>query len=435
MKKRKIHFGLLVLIMAFWFVLAFIQNILGPLVPDIIKSFDLESMKLAGFIPTSFFLAYAIISIPAGILADKIGEKKVLMIGACVNLIGVIIFGLFPTYIILLISCFIMGMGMAMIQPILNPLQRIAGGEENYAVTAQIGQFMFGTASFAGPLVYSYLVRHLTNDVNNDSSFIINFLKKITPENIPWVSLYWVFSLLLVILIVVTIFAKFNITNSNSLKIVIASKADANTDNAQKPKNDYSKLMGKPITWLFFLGIFLYVASEQGISIWISSFMEQYHGLNPQVEGAHCVSGFWGMMTIGSVVGIFLLRLLDSKLVLKINTVGAILMLALALFGPAKVAMWAFPAIGFFIAVMYSLIFSLALNSVTELHGSFAGILCTGIVGGAVGPLIISFLADSFGSLRFAMCVVFLFFAYIFSVGIWAKPLIKNKTISFRGNK
>ena len=57
---------MLALIMAFWFTISFITNILGPLIPDIIHNFNLSDLAMAGFIPTSFFLAYAIMSIPAG---------------------------------------------------------------------------------------------------------------------------------------------------------------------------------------------------------------------------------------------------------------------------------------------------------------------------------------------------------------------------------
>ena len=67
--------GMLAVIMVFWFSIAFITNILGPLIPDIIDNFKLKDLTMAGFIPTSFFIAYAVMSIPAGILIDKYGEK------------------------------------------------------------------------------------------------------------------------------------------------------------------------------------------------------------------------------------------------------------------------------------------------------------------------------------------------------------------------
>ena len=91
----------------------------------------------------------------------------------------------------------------------------------------------------------------------------------------------------------------------------------------------------------------------------------------------------------------------------------------------------AFPAIGFSISMMYSIVFSLALNSVSEHHGSFAGILCSAIAGGAIGPLIISSIADH-TSLQVGMSALFVFVAYITFIGFWANPIISNKTISLK---
>jgi fucose permease len=90
--------------------------------------------------------------------------------------------------------------------------------------------------------------------------------------------------------------------------------------------------------------------------------------------------------------------------------------------------------VGFFISLLYPIIFSLALNSVTEHHGSFSGILVTGIIGGAIMPLIIGWLGDQVG-LKGAMCFLFLTLGFILTIGFWAKPIINNKTIDLFKNK
>ena len=181
---------------------------------------------------------------------------------------------------------------------------------------------------------------------------------------------------------------------------------------------------------LFFFGIFCYVGTEQGVANWMSEFLSTYHGLDPQTVGASAVSTFWGLMTAGTVLGLFLLKIMDSRKVLILFTSIVLICLAVALFGSANIARVAFPAIGFFIAVMWPIIFSLALNSIEEHHGSFSGILVTGIAGGAIVPLIVGSLGDVFG-LRVGMIFLFLTYGYILSIGFWAKPIIANKTIEF----
>ena len=68
--KMKNRFYLVGLIMLVFFVISFLTNILGPLIPDIIRSYDL-SLGLAGFLPFAFFIAYGVMSIPSGMLIEK----------------------------------------------------------------------------------------------------------------------------------------------------------------------------------------------------------------------------------------------------------------------------------------------------------------------------------------------------------------------------
>lgn len=415
----KKNIRLIALIMMFWFVISFITNILGPLIPDIISGFKLANLAMAGFIPTFFFIAYAIMSIPAGILIDRYGEKPVLFVGFLMPFVGTLLFACLPTYPMLLASCFIIGLGMAMLQTVLNPLQRMAGGEENYAFIAELAQLMFGTASFISPLVYTYLIKRLSPETYEaGKSLFIDSLAAVTPANLPWVSLYWLFSIILLAMIIAVSFSKI-------------PRIEAKKDELSGSRSSYFELFRKPYVWLFFLGIFCYVSTEQGTSIFMSTFLEKYHGVDPQVTGARIVSFFWGCMTVGCLVGMLLLKLFDSKRILVCSGMLTTLLLLLSLYGPLKVAEITFPAIGFSISMMFSIIFSLALNSASKHHGSFAGILCSGLAGGAGGPLIVSTIADA-TNLRTGMLFILVFVIYITAIGLWAKPLINNKTVKFK---
>lgn len=415
----KKNIGMLALIMTFWFTISFITNILGPLIPDIIHNFKLSDLGRAGFIPTSFFLAYAIMSIPAGLLIDRYGEKPVLFCGFLMPFIGTVLFASLHTYPMLLTSSFIIGLGMAMLQTVLNPLQRTVGGEENYAFVAELAQFMFGVASFLSPLVYTYLIRELdAGTYVSGNNVILDLLADITPKEMPWVSLYWIFSALLLVMLIAVGISRFP-------KIALQEEEKSGS------KSSYLALFRQRFVWLFFLGIFCYVSTEQGTSIFMSTFLEQYHGVNPQTEGAQAVSYFWGLMTAGCIVGMILLKLMDSKRLLQISGFLTIALLLTALFGSRKLSLIAFPAVGFSISMMYSIIFSLALNSARQHHGSFAGILCSAIVGGAGGPMIVSTLADA-TSLRTGMLSIIIFVSYITFIGFWAHPLIGNKTVKLK---
>ena len=193
----------------------------------------------------------------------------------------------------------------------------------------------------------------------------------------------------------------------------------------------YRLLLKKPAVLLFFVSVFLYVGSEQGTADWLSQFLAQYHGYDPHTTGATAIAWFWGLLTAGCGLGLVLLKLFDSRKVLLGFSIGALASLTAALFGPGTTAKLAFPLIGLFASVMWPIIISLGLNSVAEYHGPFAGILCAGIMGGAVVPLIIGRLGDSFG-LRAGMMFLYFSFGWVLCVSLWARPLIVNETI---GNK
>jgi FHS family L-fucose permease-like MFS transporter len=403
------------LILVIFAVISLLTNILGPLVPDIIHGFDL-SLALAGLLPFSFFVAYGVMSIPAGMLVERHGEKRVLVASFGLALVGSALFAALPRFGVALASLFLIGIGMAMLQVAINPLLRVAGGEEHFAFFSVLAQLVFGLASFASPHVYTYLVQGLQADA--PANALIAVLARLVPPSLPWVSLYWVFTAVTLGMVV-------------ALSLVRLPAVELKEDERVGPLATHGELLRRPIVLLYFVGVFMYVGTEQGTANWMSRFLETYHGFDPVTDGASAVATFWLLLTVGCAVGLVLLKLYDSRLVLVVFSGAAMVTLSLALFGPAAVSRWAFPAMGLCASVMWSIILSLALNSVERHHGAFSGILCTGIVGGAVVPLAIGALGDRVG-LRLGMTVLYLTLAYVLAVGIWARPLVVNETTSVR---
>jgi fucose permease len=95
---------------------------------------------------------------------------------------------------------------MAILQVVINPLLRVAGGEEKFAFYSVLAQLFFGAASFLSPLLYSYLV---LNVHSGNSGFLIDILNGLVPENLKWVSLYWVFAVIALAMVVVISAVKF----------------------------------------------------------------------------------------------------------------------------------------------------------------------------------------------------------------------------------
>lgn len=408
MKKRT---SILLLIFLVFFVISLMSNILGPIIPDIIESFSL-SLSLAGFLPFSFFVAYGVMSLPSGLLVEKYGEKPILLIAFGLAALGALVFAFNPQFSFALISLFVIGVGMAMLQVVINPLLRVAGGEEHFAFNSVIGQLAFGAASFLSPWLYSYLVQNLHT---GNEAFHFQLLERWVPADLSWVSVYFLFALMAVLMLILISQVKF-------------PKVELKEDEKVDLGKSLSSLLVQKKVWLFFLGVFCYVGSEQGIANWVSKFLQDYHGVDPATTGAQVISYFWGLLTVGCLLGLVLLKLMDSRTVLIIFTLGTIASLVMGLSAEGTLVLVAFALSGFFLSVMWSIIISLALNSVAFAHGTFAGLLCSGIVGGAVVPLVIGSLADSLG-LRIAMFFLLIPLGYILAIGMWAKPLVTNARV------
>jgi MFS transporter, FHS family, L-fucose permease len=407
---------MVVLVLLTFFVMSLLTNILGPILPDIISSFHV-SLTAAGFLAFAFFIAYGVMSVPAGFLVERFREKPVMVVAFLAGTLGALSFALFPTYPVAFGSWFVIGAGMATLQVAINPLLRVSGGEENYAFNSALAQLVFGSASFMSPRIYSYLVLNLQESAPSQNG-LLRVLRRLTPTQLPWASIYWIFAVSTLLMVALLLFSKF-------------PHVQQTADERPGSWDMYRSLARKKVVWLYFAAMFAYVGCEQGTADWISNFLYQYHGFDPHTTGATAVSWFWGLLTAGCLVGMLLLKIFDSRRVLIGTSVGALFCLSAALFGTANVSLFAFPAIGLFASVMWPIVVSLALNSVSEYHGSFSGILSTAIIGGAIVPVIIGRIGD-YAGLRSGVAFLYVTFGFVLSIGFWAKPLITNATISIK---
>ena len=270
----KKNYFLVVLIMFVFFVISFLTNILGALNQKVTESFTLTE-TMAGLLPFAFFIAYGIMSIPAGFWLEKYGEKKMMIAAFMFAFTGALVFALFPKFNVFVVSLFTIGAGMAALQVVINPLLRVSGGETNYAFFSVMAQLIFGLASFISPQMYTYFVTNI--DGGNVNKPLIGLMTTLVPKAMSWVSVYWVFALIAILMCVVVFMVKF-------------PAVELQEDEKVGSKESYFELFKNKYVILYFLGVFAYVGSEQGISYWMSKFLKQYHDLNPDLAGADAVS-------------------------------------------------------------------------------------------------------------------------------------------------
>jgi len=118
---------------------------------------------------------------------------------------------------------------------------------------------------------------------------LLDTLNKLVPESLKWVSVYWIFAVVVLLMIIVIWMIRF-------------PKVELQDDERIGTSENFKELLKNKYTILFFFGIFMYVGTEQGISNWISQFLQQYHNLSPETTGASTVGNFWLFMTIGCLL-------------------------------------------------------------------------------------------------------------------------------------
>ncbi len=411
---KKVNYLIVGLVLLIFFVISFITNIIGPLETDVAGSFKL-SPSLSAFLSFALFIAYGVMSIPAGMFVEKLKGKKSIIAAFIISGMGSALFVFFPSFPVYLIALFMIGTGLAILQVAINPMLRVAGGEANFAFFSVMAQFIFGLASYVSPLILSFIQENVGVQNPKMTNFITTTLESLVPEGLSWISIYWIFMITCLFMIIV-------------VALVKTPKVELKEDEKTGSLSTIKELLKNKYVRLYFLGIFAYVGSEQGVSYWMKRFYMEMHSVG-SIDANSKVALFWGLLTIGCFLGMILLKFMDSKIILRIFTVLSVIFLLTGLFGTKEMALFCLPTVGFFMSVMWSVIFSLALNSVEKHQGAFAGILCTGIAGGGIVQLIVGGIGDAV-SIRVGMLFVVVTLGYIFSISFWAKPIINNKTIT-----
>ena len=402
------------LIMLIFIVISFVTNILDPMGTDVQASFRLTETQV-GYLASALFIAYAVMSIPAGVLVEKLSAKTVLIAAFVLSALGALFFAARPSFAVAIPALFIVGVGFAMLQVVINPLLRVAGGEEHYAFFGNMSQMIFALGSTVSPHLYVYLVGGIRDGAKGG---LVGFLAGHVPQGMSWVALYWVFTAVLLAMAVV-------------IACVRLPRVALAEDEKVGSLATILLLLKSRTVWVYFVGIICYVGTEQGIATKIKPFLMNCYSVAPDLADRVAVSGFWGAMTVGCAVGLVLLKLFDAKKILVVFMAGGMLTLLTALFGGRAAALVAMPLLGFWCSVGWPLVFALALNSVDKHHGTFAGILCTGILGGAILPPLVGLIADHAGAagLRYGLLAVLGTFAYLIFIGLWAHPLVANATL------
>lgn len=337
------------------------------------------SDTVANFLPSLVFFWFLIFSVPTGVLMNKIGRKKTVMLSLIVTVISLLLPIFSEDFAVMLISFSLLGIGNALMQTSLNPLvSSLVKG--HLASTLTFGQFIKAIASFMAPIIASWGAA----------------------ATIPSLGLGW--RVLFPIYMVIGILA------SLLLQATPIQEEETDTETVEEQKSvgrdyiDTFKLLGNPYVLLCFFGIMCHVGIDVGSNTTAPKLLQQYAGMALN-DAAWATSLYFIFRTIGCMTGSFFLRVLKTRTFFIISVTMMALSMACMLMGAYSTTetskWWLYTGIalvGYGNSNVFSMCFSQALLYMPEKKNGISGLMIMGLFGGTIFPLIMGIASDAVNS-------------------------------------
>jgi FHS family L-fucose permease-like MFS transporter len=343
-----------------------------------------------------FFLAYFVVSLPAGWLLARIGYLRGVVLGLAVMALGCCLFApaaQFGVYWGFLAALFTMAAGITLLQVAANPLMAGLGAPERSHSRLTLAQAFNSLGTTVGPLLGAALILAAgvaTPDPRTVSAQALARYRQATAAALQ--APFLIIAAGLAAAAVVFWLAR----RARAVPAVAASVG----------ARGMPGLLRRPRIALGALAIFIYVGAEVSIGSLLVNFLMQKHTLGAAAKSAgQMVSLYWGGAMIGRFLGAYLLRHLEAASVLLGCAVTATALASIGAFASGSVAAFAVIAVGLANSIMFPTIFTLAIDGLApEETPRASGLICMAIVGGAVVPMITGFLADQIGLSHALLC-------------------------------
>ena len=358
------------------FLVMGVADAMGPLADGVQKQFQV-SAAMATLLTFFVFIAFAVFSVPGGLLAARIGKKKLLLLGLALNAAAVAVPSLMsPPFALLLLCIFALGIGTTFLQVAGNPIMRDVSEEGAYARNLSFAQFIKGAGS-------------------SGSTYIVGLAAALPVLG----AMQWrgVFPLFLALMI---------------LAFLGVAALPVEETKAEVPPSLGSSLalLKEPAFALAVLGIFLYVGAEVCMARFLKPALVA-RGYSDADALKYGPVMFFAALTVGRLIGSAVLTKMKERTFFLVSaTLGAI-----AITIPMNHSMplgfgSALAGLGF--ANIWPLLFSITVERRPERASELSGLMCMAIAGGAVIPLLMGKIADNF-SIGIAFLVPFICFVYL----------------------
>ncbi len=364
-----------------FFAWGFATSLIDPLIAAVRKVFDLSTAE-AMLTASAWFIAYAVVSVPAAAVLSKLGYSRSIIAALAVMVLGCLIVPvatIIDWYPGVLIALFVIASGVTLLQVAANPLVAALGSRRSSHARLNFSQFFNSLGTTFGPYLGATVL--LTGGVFAAGAVVTAATRDESLRSIDFAFLALGGFFAVVAFFIFTARKKIN-------------AAAAGTEDAGGVA---SPLKAFTSPWALFgaLAIFIYVGSEVTIGGLLTNFLHSPTILNiPEADAGRMVSFYWGGAMVGRFIGAILLTRVRAGVLLTVNTAIAATLCLVVTQTTGETAAYAAIAVGFFNSIMFPTIFTLTLERSGAPASATSGLLCTAIVGGAVLPYIAGHLVD-----------------------------------------
>lgn len=372
----------LISVMLAFFTMGFVD--LVGIATNYIKSDFALNDTMANLMPSMVFLWFLIFSVPTGMLMNRIGRRKTVLLSIVVTIMALLVPLLHYSFAMMLIAFSLLGIGNTLMQVSLNPLVSNIVSGDRLASTLTFGQFVKAIASFLAPIIAAWAVIRFGD----------------------WKMLFPIFSVIALIAVIAL-----NFTKVKEMPV-----------EHQSTFGECFALLKDSSILLLFLGIMMHVGIDVGINTTAPKLLIERTGM-ALAQAGYATSIYFLFRTVGSLSGAFILAKYSSKTFFLVSiTMIGLAILGLSFVQGAIAIYFCIALIGFGNSNIFSIMFSQALLHLPSRNNEISGLMIMGLAGGAIFPLLMGIVSDALKSQIGAVIVLMLCLIYL----AFLSPRIKD---------
>ena len=327
----------------------------------------------ANLFPSLVFFWFLIFAVPTGLLMNKIGRKKTVLLSLAVTLLSLVLPLFGNSYAVMLAAFSLLGIGNALMQTSLNPLVSNLIAPSKLASTLTFGQFVKAIASFLAPIIAAW------GATNAATTF-----------GLEWKVLFPIYAIVCVL----------------SISALAATPIEEEEPDKASGIVDCLKLLGVPFILLCFLGIMCHVGIDVGTNTTAPKLLMERQGMSLE-EAGFATSIYFIFRTAGCFLGAFLLRKIPERTFFALSVAMMLAAMCMLFFVTSLPMLYlSIALIGFGNSNIFPVIFAQALNNMPTKKNEVSGLMIMGLFGGTVFPLAMGYASDALGGQYGAIAVM-----------------------------